>query len=644
MKKRIIAFALALIFVVGILPPAEAEAAGYATGKEIVELALTYVGKVPYVWGGEIIDGSNPGADCSGFICCIYEKFGFNFWSHRTQLRKCGTNLGADLSLAELGDIIWYDGHVAIFAGYKNGHPMIVHCTGGNIQNVTYSRADKVSAALKGVIRIPGVVNDGQTVARATFSPATQASYKSKEYIGETNAVLVTQISKLSGVKVTEMGMFLYDASGKLIKKHSENVSGVVGNSTTVFHSWYDVNSEVGVTLKPGTTYKYQFYGVFDGETIYGSTYSFTTKGTAPVTYHSISYNANGGTGSMSSETVAFGSKINVQSCGFTRSGYDFYCWIVHRDADDTWYALGNGSTTSNGWYSRDTIASGDYTLKQYAPGSSWTLDNSWTKGLSSASGYTFYAVWQEAAKPSCTVSYSANGGTGYMSSTTVAAEGSFTLPECAFTNPGYEFYKWIAVRDSDGKFQAVSADTGAHLGWQSRDTISANDYRIAAYDPGDVITLSSDWTGGDYGGYTFWAVWQVAENEPEFTTIKLQINNPRITVDGTSYYIDSLGTTPLIVNNRTLLPIRAVIEAMGGTVGWNGSTKVVTLSVGNRELNLQIDSKTMWDASNVYTLDTAPVIIGGRTMLPVRAVAEYFGATVSWDGSSKTTTIEYVK
>ncbi|MBQ9733467.1 MAG: copper amine oxidase N-terminal domain-containing protein, partial [Clostridia bacterium] len=95
-------------------------------------------------------------------------------------------------------------------------------------------------------------------------------------------------------------------------------------------------------------------------------------------------------------------------------------------------------------------------------------------------------------------------------------------------------------------------------------------------------------------------------------------------------------------VNNRTLLPIRAVIEAMGGTVAWDGSTKTVTLSAGGKELFLRIDSKAMWDAVEVYFLDTAPVIIGGRTMLPVRAVAEYFGATVSWDAGTKTTTIEY--
>ena len=106
MKKRILSLALALVLAVSLLPGTKAEAAGSATGQQIVNCAMQYLNKVPYVWGGTKIDGSNPGADCSGFICRIYEKFGFNFWANRTKLRNCGTNLGTDLSVAQLGDII----------------------------------------------------------------------------------------------------------------------------------------------------------------------------------------------------------------------------------------------------------------------------------------------------------------------------------------------------------------------------------------------------------------------------------------------------------------------------------------------------------------------------------------------------------
>lgn len=131
-------------------------------------------------------------------------------------------------------------------------------------------------------------------------------------------------------------------------------------------------------------------------------------------------------------------------------------------------------------------------------------------------------------------------------------------------------------------------------------------------------------------------------EPEPEPTVISLTVNEPHMSVDGEKCLIDALGTTPLIINGRTMLPIRAVIEAMGGGVAWDGATRTISLSLGEKKLNLRVDSAEMWDSEGTYTIDTAPVIIGGRTMVPVRAVVEYFGASVSWDGATKTTTITY--
>ena len=68
------------------------------------------------------------------------------------------------------------------------------------------------------------------------------------------------------------------------------------------------------------------------------------------------------------------------------------------------------------------------------------------------------------------------------------------------------------------------------------------------------------------------------AENEmttvQENTEIILQIGNPLMAVNGTEKEIDNEGTTPLIQNGRTLLPVRAIIEEIGGSVAWNGEKK----------------------------------------------------------------------
>jgi len=125
-------------------------------------------------------------------------------------------------------------------------------------------------------------------------------------------------------------------------------------------------------------------------------------------------------------------------------------------------------------------------------------------------------------------------------------------------------------------------------------------------------------------------------------TVIKLRLNDPYISVNGELSLIDENGTTPVIIENRTLLPIACVIRAMGGVVEWNGVEKTVIMGLDGKQLGIRINSNVMWDGYSTYFIDPAPTIIGGRTMVPVRAVVEYFGADVEWDGATKTATIIY--
>lgn len=121
---------------------------------------------------------------------------------------------------------------------------------------------------------------------------------------------------------------------------------------------------------------------------------------------------------------------------------------------------------------------------------------------------------------------------------------------------------------------------------------------------------------------------------------IVLQIGNPNMTVNGTEKPIDAEGTVPVIVNGRTLLPVRAVVEEMGGTVAWNGEKREVTLKLAEDEIRLTIDSTTATLNGKAQTLDAAPAILNGRTMLPIRFVAESFRFDVAWDGATQTVTV----
>lgn len=122
--------------------------------------------------------------------------------------------------------------------------------------------------------------------------------------------------------------------------------------------------------------------------------------------------------------------------------------------------------------------------------------------------------------------------------------------------------------------------------------------------------------------------------------TIVMQINNAEISVNGESKNIDENGTVPEIINGRTFIPVRALIENIGGNANWDNETKIATLTYNDDEIKLTVDSKTAYYNNNNTELDVAPVIVNGRTMLPVRFIAENFGFDVNWNNDSKTITI----
>ncbi len=132
----------------------------------------------------------------------------------------------------------------------------------------------------------------------------------------------------------------------------------------------------------------------------------------------------------------------------------------------------------------------------------------------------------------------------------------------------------------------------------------------------------------------------QTVQAAPEGTIIVLAIGSPNMTVNGEEKQIDSQGMVPVIVGDRTLLPIRAVMEAMGGQVDWNEETRGVTLTLGTDVMQLTIDRQEAQFNGETKTLDVAPTVIGDRTMLPIRFVAESFQFHVVWDEQTETVTI----
>jgi len=128
-------------------------------------------------------------------------------------------------------------------------------------------------------------------------------------------------------------------------------------------------------------------------------------------------------------------------------------------------------------------------------------------------------------------------------------------------------------------------------------------------------------------------------------TTIKLWIGNVSMSINGVQRPIDAQGTKPVIVAGRTLVPIRAVIEAFGGSTAWESSTRKVTVTLGKNSLDLWIGKSQASLNGTTLAIDAAnsavvPVITNGRTMLPLRFVAESLGIGVQYDATTRMITL----
>lgn len=110
-----------------------------------------------------------------------------------------------------------------------------------------------------------------------------------------------------------------------------------------------------------------------------------------------------------------------------------------------------------------------------------------------------------------------------------------------------------------------------------------------------------------------------------------------KVTLDGEEIEFDQ---PPVSVDGRTLVPIRAVMEKMGGTVIWLPETNTTEIRFDGNRMQLVLDSKTAFFNGDAYKLDVAPRSMNNRTLMPLRFVAEKFGFNVGWNDSTRTVVI----
>jgi len=105
------------------------------------------------------------------------------------------------------------------------------------------------------------------------------------------------------------------------------------------------------------------------------------------------------------------------------------------------------------------------------------------------------------------------------------------------------------------------------------------------------------------------------------------------VTLNGAELTFD---VPPQIIGGRTMVPMRAIFEALDAEVNWNENTRTITATQGTTTIIMQIDNAAMVVNGATVTLDVPPMLSGGRTLVPVRAVAEGLNADVRWDAGAR--------
>ena len=120
-------------------------------------------------------------------------------------------------------------------------------------------------------------------------------------------------------------------------------------------------------------------------------------------------------------------------------------------------------------------------------------------------------------------------------------------------------------------------------------------------------------------------SLYKLLKEKYEDREISVYINNRKIAFE----------YSPVIENNRTLVPLRTIFEALDAIVGWDNNT--VTAKRGNTVISIEIGSNEMKVNDKVVTLEAVAQIRNNRTYVPLRAISEAFNNAVEWNGTAKT-------
>ena len=397
----------------------------------------------------------------------------------------------------------------------RENYKYVINISGNNVINGVINADEKTCSRLFGYGGKANTNNTGRTIVNFGTIPVWQGGQMVNEDAYHNSGVTADGVTYANGVKDsngslyaegykdnafdTTPGEWTTNPDGTITRtvtktcrycKHQESVTEYQGKLT------YDANGGAG-TIDPATgaagesvsvaengftLNNYTFTGwntQADGKgTAYEPGASFTLTAENTVLYAQwsknapaqvkVSYDANGGAGTMESVTGDVGSEIVIQQSGFTRSEYTFTGWNTQADGKGT----------------------------AYKPGDSFTLTDIDT---------VLYAQWSKNAPAQVKVSYDANGGAGTMESVTGDVGSEIVIQQSGFTRSEYTFTGWNTQADGKGtaykagdSFTLTDKDTVLYAQW-SKNSGSAGTGTNGTAKPTDIPKT------GDNSNLTLW-------------------------------------------------------------------------------------------------------------------------------------------
>ena len=267
-------------------------------------------------------------------------------------------------------------------------------------------------------------IGKSKTVSQTTASQSKTLSLKPDNNAAATATITIPALATYT---------VSYNANGgsgtvaNQTKTESQTLTLRANSYTRTNYSFYHWNTK---SDNSGTSY---------GNSSGGGSYTANAAATMYAIWNPIiSYNANGGTGTVSSQTKTYGASLTLRTNSYTRSGYSFYHWNTKADNSGTSY----GNSSGGGTYTANTAT-------------------------------TLYAIWN------AQIAYNANGGTGAPETQTKTFGSTLNLQSATPTRTGYTFSKWN------------SAANGSGTDYTPSQTLAAND--------NTAKTLYAQWTANTY-------------------------------------------------------------------------------------------------------------------------------------------------